>query len=324
MKDKLNLLLTGASGFVGGAVLDRLDKRTNYNIAIAVRTSPERYSGLSRICQVKSIDEKTDWSAAIDNIDVVVHCAARVHVMNDTVADPLTEFRRINVHGTLNLARQAVQAGVKRFIFISSIKVNGEGTSGSQIYRENDMPTPVDPYGISKLEAEKALNALSAETGLEVVIVRPVLVYGPGVKANFKSMMGWLYRGIPLPLGAIANKRSLVALDNLVDLIVTCVNHPAAANQVFLVSDGEDLSTTDLLVRVGRALGKPARLLPIPPWLIKLTASSIGKSGVSQRLCGSLQVDISKAREVLGWAPPVTVNDALKATAQAFLDSVKK
>ena len=253
-------------------------------------------------------------------VQIVIHAAARVHVMSESSADPLAEFRKVNVDGTLNLARQAVAAGVRRFIFVSSIKVNGEGTEPGKPYKADDAPAPVDPYGISKLEAEHGLLALAAETGMEVVIIRPVLVYGPGVKANFRSMMNWLNKGIPLPLGSIRNKRSLVALDNLVDLIVTCIEHPAAANQVFLVSDGEDLSTTELLRRMGAALGKPARLLPLPGAWLNGAACLLGKGAIAQRLCGSLQVDIEKTRRLLGWTPPVTVDEALRKTARHFLE----
>lgn len=238
--------------------------------------------------------------------------------MNDTADDPLVEFRKANVDGTLSLARQAAAAGVQRFIFISSIKVNGEGTELGYPYRADDTPAPQDPYGVSKMEAEQGLRALAAETGMEVVIIRPVLVYGPGVKANFRSMMSWLRKGIPLPLGATGNKRSLVAVDNLVDLIATCIDHPAAANQTFLVSDGEDLSTTQLLQRMGSALGRPARLLPVPASLLQAGAAMLGRRAIAQRLCGSLQVDICKTRERLAWAPPVSVDDALRKTARAF------
>lgn len=257
-------------------------------------------------------------------VDVVIHCAARVHVMHDQAVDPLIEFRKVNLAGTLNLARQAAAAGVQRFVFISSIKVNGEGTAPGMPYHADDAVTPLDAYGISKHEAEQGLLALAAETGMEVVIIRPVLVYGPGVKANFLNMMSWLYKGIPLPFGAIYNKRSLVALDNLVDLIVTCIDHPAAANQVFLVSDGDDLSTTDLLRRMGRALGKPARLIPIPSKWLEFGARLLGKQALAQRLCGSLQVDISKTRELLGWTPPVSVDEGLRKTAEYFLEHQAK
>jgi nucleoside-diphosphate-sugar epimerase len=238
--------------------------------------------------------------------------------MDDRASEPLSEFRKVNVDGTLNLARQAVAVGVKRFIFISSIKVNGEGTKLGVPYAADDVPKPMDPYGISKMEAEQGLQQLAKETGLEVVIIRPVLVYGPGVKANFQTMMKWLSKGVPLPLGAVHNKRSLVALDNLVDLIVTCLDHPAAANQTFMVSDGEDLSTAELLSRISGALGRPARLLPVPVWLLELGAAIVGRRDVARRLCGSLQVDISKTRELLGWAPPIPVDEALAKTVKAF------
>lgn len=252
-------------------------------------------------------------------LDVVVHLASRVHVMNDTESDPLEAFRRVNVGHTLQLARSAVAAGAKRFIFVSSVKVNGEQTAFGRPYSETDNPLPVDPYGISKMEAEDALRELAAQTGLEVVIVRPVLVYGPGVKANFANMMRWLKKGVPLPFGAISNQRSLVALDNLVSFILTCVSHPAAANQTFLISDGEDVSTTQLLIRLGEALGSPARLIPVPEWLLVLGATLLGRKALSQRLCGSLQVDITKSRQLLGWASVVTLQEGLNATAQHYL-----
>jgi nucleoside-diphosphate-sugar epimerase len=244
--------------------------------------------------------------------------------MNDVATDPLAEFRRINVAGTLQLARQAAKAGVKRFVFISSIKVNGESTTLGQPYTAQQAPAPIDPYGVSKWEAEQQLLALATETGMEVVIIRPVLVYGPGVKANFLSMMKWLYKGVPLPLGAIHNKRSLVALDNLVDLIVTCIDHPQAANQTFLVSDGEDLSTTELLQRMSQALGKRPRLLPVPAWMLATASTVLGKKSISQRLCGSLQVDITHTRQQLDWTPPVSVDVALRKTAQHFLEQQKQ
>lgn len=239
--------------------------------------------------------------------------------MGDTAADPLAEFRRVNVEGTLQLARQAAKAQVRRFVFVSSIKVNGEWTEPGRPFLADALPDPRDPYGISKSEAEQRLRNLAEETGMEVTIVRPPLVYGPGVKANFMALMTWLVRGVPLPLGAIHNARSLVAIDNLVDLIVTCVDHPAAANQTFLVSDDEDLSTADLLRRMGRALGKPARLVPVPQRLLTLGAMVLGKPGVAQRLCGSLQVDIAKTRELLAWNPPVSVDEGLRRTAAHWL-----
>jgi len=316
----MRVLLTGATGFIGAGITKRISELTNLQLLAAVRQQVYSFPDGVTAVPVADLASDTDWREALVGIDVVIHSAARVHVMIDEAADSLAEYRRVNVAGTLNLARQAADAGVKRFVFISSIKVNGEGTPLGRSFKADDVPAPVDPYGISKLEAERGLLALAHETGLEVVIIRPVLVYGPGVKANFLSMMSWLQRRIPLPLGAIHNKRSMVALDNLVDLIVTCIDHPRAANQVFLVSDGEDLSTTELLRRTGQVLGRPARLLPVPESLLKLVARLLGKPGIAQRLCGSLQVDISKTRTLLGWTPPVTVDDALIKTARYFQD----
>ncbi|WP_313089525.1 SDR family oxidoreductase [Pseudomonas sp.] len=316
----MRVLLTGATGFVGQGLLERMSALVDLELIAAVRRPvsglPERVT--SQV--VGGLEADTDWRKLLDGVEVVIHSAARVHVMNDTSSDPLTEFRKVNVEGTLNLARQAAAAGVRRFIFISSIKVNGEGTPVGAPYLADAQPAPADPYGISKMEAEQGLRALAAETGMEVVIIRPVLVYGPGVKANFLSMMRWLHKGVPLPFGAIHNRRSLVALDNLVDLVVICIDHPAAANQTFLVSDGEDLSTSELLRRMGSALGKPARLLPVPSRLLEIGAAMVGKQALAQRLCGSLQVDIGKTRELLDWTPPVSVDEALRKTAKHFLE----
>jgi len=232
--------------------------------------------------------------------------------MKEEVTDPLAEYRRVNVDGTLNLARYAVEAGVKRFVFISSIKVNGEQIAPGRPFTCDDTPTPKDPYAISKLEAEQGLQQIALETGMEVVIIRPPLVYGPGVKGNFASMIKLVEKGLPLPFGAIDNRRSLVGLDNLVDLIITCIDHPNAANQVFLVSDGEDLSTSGLLRRVAKAMGKPSRLIPVPAGLLQLGATVLGKKAIGQRLLGSLQVDISSTRERLDWTPPVSVDEGLR------------
>ncbi|SHM85338.1 UDP-glucose 4-epimerase family protein [Phytopseudomonas punonensis] len=313
----MRILVTGAGGFVGQALVGRLTNDPRYQPRAASR-NVSAFSPKIENCLAPSLGSNADWHAALSDVSVVVHLAARVHVMNDTASDPLVEFRNTNVAGTLNLARQAATAGVQRFIFISSIKVNGEGTEPGHPYRADDTPAPQDPYGVSKMEAEQGLRALAGEAGMEVVIIRPVLVYGPGVKANFRSMMSWLRKGIPLPLGATGNKRSLVAVDNLVDLIATCIDHPAAANQTFLVSDGDDLSTTQLLQRMGTALGRPARLLPVPASLLQACAAMLGKRAIAQRLCGSLQVDIGKTRELLAWAPPVSVDEALRKTARAF------
>lgn len=314
----LNVLVTGATGFLGGSLVSLLSTDEGITVSGTARRQISNLPPGIQCNQVTCLGADTDWTKALNNIQVVIHTAARVHVMNDYANDPLTEFRKVNVGGTLNLARQAEAAGVKRFIFISSIKVNGESTVPGKPYTADDQPNPVDPYGISKWEAEVGLQQLAKETGLEVVIIRPPLVYGPGVRANFLSMMRWINRGVPLPLGAIHNKRSLVGLDNLVDLIVTCIKHPAAANQTFLAGDGEDLSTTELLQRMGKALSKPARLVLFPACLITFVASILGKKDVAQRLCGSLQVDISRARELLGWEPPVSVDEGLRRVAEDF------
>jgi nucleoside-diphosphate-sugar epimerase len=265
-----------------------------------------------------AIDGFTDWSAALCEVNVVIHLAARVHMMNDTSVDPLAEFRKVNVAGTLNLAQQAAKAGAKRFIFISSVKVNGEHTELGKPFTEVAAANPQDAYAISKFEAEQGLLQIAQQTGMEVVIIRPPLVYGAGVKANFASMMRVVKRGIPLPLGAIYNKRSFVYVENLVSLILCCIDHSAAANQTFLVSDGQDISTTELLRGCADALGVKARLLPIPQRLIEILAVIIGKREVAQRLCGNLQVDISKARTLLDWTPPISLADGLKATAQGM------
>jgi UDP-glucose 4-epimerase len=316
----MRVLLTGATGFVGRAVLDRLVNSDDVEPVAAIRAHalPDFYRNVKTV-GISGLQADTDWSEALDQVETVIHSAARVHVMNDTESDPLEAFRKVNVEGTLKLAREAANSGVRRFVFISSIKVNGEGTSINAPYTADAAPAPIDPYGVSKMEAERGLRDIAARSGMEVVIIRPTLVYGPGVKANFLNMMRWLDKGIPLPFGAIHNRRSLVALDNLVDLIVTCTRHPAAANQTFLVSDGEDLSTTQLLRRMAKALGKPARLLPVPSVLLEKSALVLGKRALSQRLCGSLQVDISKTRELLGWTPPVDVDKALLLTANYFL-----
>lgn len=318
----VRILLTGATGFLGRALLKELLYR-EHEVTAAVRHASPVVKGL-RSYPIVDIGGTTDWLPALQGIEVVVHAAARVHVVRERHPDPLAEYRHVNVDGTLRLARQAVASGVRRFVFISSIKVNGESTLLGKPFLAGDVPAPEDPYGVSKLEAEQGLMRLADEAGMELVIIRPPLVYGPGVKANFLSMMRWLHKGVPLPFGAIHNRRSLVALDNLVDLIVTCIEHHAAANQAFLVSDGEDLSTSELLRRMGAVLGRPARLLPVPSWLLQAGAAALGKQALSQRLCGSLQVDIGKTRELLGWTPPLSIDEALRKTAKHFLEQQSK
>lgn len=313
----MTVLVTGAYGFVGSALFARLC-RDGVSVRGAVRSLSSQPDDAETIA-IGSLSSETDWTVVLKNVEQVVHLAARVHVMTDKSSDPLAEFRRVNVEGTVALAHQAAAAGVKRFVFLSSIKVNGEFTEQGQSFTADDAPAPEDPYGVSKYEAENLLRQIASETGMEVVIIRPPLVYGPGVKANFESMMRWLARGLPLPLAAVTkNRRSLVALDNLVDLIVTCLNHPAAANQTFLVSDGEDLSTAELLRRMGAAMTHPARLFYLPPAVLKLGATILNKPGIYQRLCGSLQVDITKTRQLLAWTSPMSVDEGLRRAAQGF------
>ena len=310
----MTTLVTGANGFVGSALCARLSKN-GVSVRGAVRTLNSQPDGAEGVA-IGSLSSETDWTVALRSVKQVVHLAARVHVMNDKSSDPLAEFRCVNVDGTASLARQAAAAGVGRFVFLSSVKVNGEFTELGCPFFADNTPAPKGPYGVSKHEAEQVLRQVAAETGMEVVIIRPPLVYGPGVKANFESMICWLARGVPLPLAAVTeNRRSLVALDNLVDLIVTCLNHPGAANQTFFVSDGEDLSTVGLLTRMGVALGHPVHLFYMPPVLLRLGAAMMRKSGVYRRLCGSLQLDIAKTRNLLDWTPPISVDEGLRRTA---------
>jgi len=305
------VLITGANGFVGRALTQTLI-----------------HGGLSPRCVVRSdvgmtgevdrfvlslIDMNTDWTEALRDCGVVIHLAARVHMMNDYSTNPLAEFRSLNVDSTLNLARQAAVAGIRRFVFVSSVKVNGESTLAGIPFKADDITNPSDPYGISKKEAEAGLFEIARQTGMEVVIVRPTLVYGNGVKANFAAMMKLLKLRLPLPLGAIfSNRRSFVGIDNLVDFLVTSIKHPAAANQIFMVSDGEDISTADLLKRLSMAIGYPARLFNVSPKLLTLAAKLLGKKDVAQRLLGNLQVDITKNKELLGWEPPVSVDEGFR------------
>ena len=312
----MKALVTGANGFLGHAVWLRLNSMSGMQALGSVRRPPELTG--ETVIEMGDLTPQTDWSLSLDGASVVVHLAARVHVMNDDEINPLSVFRLINVSSTLNLARQSAAAGVKRFVFISSVKVNGEYTLPMQAFNETDASNPQDAYGQSKHEAEVGLRQISAETGMEVVIIRPPLVYGPGVKANFAALMRAVQKGWPLPLGAVHNQRSLVALDNLVDFIITCINHPKAANQTFLVSDGQDLSTTELLKGMAKAAGVPSRLLPIPVWALQTAASVLGKGDVIQRLCGNLQVDISKARNLLGWTPPISVEEGLRRAMKSI------
>jgi UDP-glucose 4-epimerase len=312
------ILLTGGTGFLGGALLDVL---VNEKIRCLGRLKPLKLPASSFYQSV--INAGTDFTAAVQDTNLLIHCAARVHIMADSSLNSLEEFREVNTYGTLNLAQQAAEAGVKRFIFISSIKVNGESTKLGVPFRPDDTSALRDPYGLSKYEAEVGLRKIAKNTGMEVVIIRPPLVYGPNVKANFASMMKWINKGVPLPFGAIYNKRSLVALDNLVSFIVHCIDHPKAANEVFLISDGEDVSTTQLLQKVARVLGKKPSLIPVPVSWMMFAARLVSKGDVATRLFGSLQVDSTKARDLLGWKPVITMDEQLKKTADAYLQNEK-
>ena len=319
------VLVTGANGFIGEALCSSLTQR-GYSVCKAVRKEGignGRHDSLPNpgIVSVGEITADTDWSTALEDVTEVVHLAARVHVMNDVSAEPLEEFRRVNVAGTERLARSAAASGVKRLVYVSSIKVNGEMTCGGGKFTETDRPAPLDPYGISKYEAEQALVRIAKETSLEVVIVRPPLVYGPGVKGNFAQMLCVLSRGLPLPLASVTNSRSLIYVKNLVDALITCATHPDAAGMTYLVSDGEDISTPDLLRRLGQVMGRPACLLPCPETILKLAGMLTGKSAQVERLLGSLQVDSGKIRRELNWTPPYTLQQGLQATAEWYRNS---
>jgi len=329
-----SILVTGTNGFVGSALCDSL-VQNGCNVRGAVRRSDVILNSKISHISVGEINTLTDWSAALAGVDVVIHLAARVHVMHETSSDPLTEFRKTNVQGTEHLALAAAASGVKRLVFVSSIKVNGESTfpvaasalgkippnpplkkwgTLRSVFSEADEANPQDPYGVSKWEAEQALHRVAAETGLEVVIVRPPLVYGAGVKGNFAQMLKVLAKGIPLPLASVHNLRSLVYIGNFTDALLKCATHPAAAGQTYLVSDGEDVSTPELLRQLGAAMGRPARLLPCPPFLLKLAGRLLGKSDQIDRLLGSLQVDSSKIRRELDWQPPFSLQEGLRLT----------
>lgn len=304
------LLITGYSGFVGSLLCKEL--KSTHQLHLLGRKDSD--------CGVvfkSNIDKDSNFSESLTGVNCVIHSAARVHVMNDNSTDPLAQFRAVNTFGTISLARQAAQAGVKRFIFVSSIKVNGETTSGKQPFTSKDKRMPEDPYGISKSEAEQQLLELGKQTGMEIVIIRPPLVYGEGVKANFASLMRLVGKGLPLPFRLITkNKRSLVSVYNLVDLIKECIDHPNAANQVFLASDDHDLSTAEMVALMAKVQGKPNLAIPVPVWCFKLAGKLLGKQAVIDRLTGSLQLDITHTKNTLNWSPPYSVEHGFNLAAK--------
>ncbi|SIS47341.1 UDP-glucose 4-epimerase family protein [Neptunomonas antarctica] len=316
MLDGVCVLITGANGFLGKHLIHVFSEKGIDVIGAyrAVSTSSDQNS-----VAIGNIDSMTDWSNVLKKRQVVIHTAARAHIMKDSAVDPLTAYREVNTAGTLHLARQAAMAGVKRFIFISSIKVNGETTTSLPAFAVNDTPAPQDPYGVSKMEAEDGLRKIAQDAGMEVVIIRPPLIYGPGVKANFRNLMKLANTAVPLPFGAIHNIRSMLYIGNLVGFIVKCIDHPAAANQTFLLSDGQDLSLTELLCLLRSSMKKPTRLVPVSASFFRVAGSVTGKRAVVDRLVGSLQVDSSKACELLNWQPPYTVEQGIKATTDHFL-----
>ena len=311
----MKVLVTGASGFVGNALCTHLVSR-DFDVVATVQNLPDALVPKLSYHIVTEICASTDWDDVLAGVQTVIHCAARVHVMRDHTQDPLTEFRRVNTLGTETLSRAAARCGVKRLVFLSSIKVNGESAPPDAPFTQTSPANPYDSYAISKWEAEQALTRVSAETGLEIVVLRCSLVYGPGVKGNLLRLLSAVDHGIPLPLALARNRRSLIYLDNLTDAIATCLTHPAAAGKTYLMSDGEDVSTAELISRIAQALGKPSRLWPCPLGLMELAGMLTGKSDEIARLLGSLCIDSSKIRSELDWTPPYTVEQGLAETAR--------
>ncbi len=319
----MNILITGATGFIGQRLTAELLAQTTHRITVLTRKHKTHLPSKVRTILIDSIENISNYAQQLSGIDVIIHLAARVHRMDDTARNTYPAYKAINMDSTLRLANQAAAAGVKRFIYISSIKVNGESTETGHPFKAEDPPHPMDPYAISKYESECALLQLSQSSGMETVIIRPPLVYGPGVKANFMKLMRLVSRGLPLPLGAVENRRSLVSIDNLIDLIRLCIDHPDAANQVFLVSDDHDLSTTELLRCIATGMNRPIRLIPFPTPLLRLAAKLFGRNDIANRLFGNLEVDISKTKTLLGWQPVKTPEEAIRQTAQSYLHQIK-
>lgn len=303
------ILVTGGGGFIGRPLCARL-ALDGFDVRASVRQRP-----LLNVANVECVrvelTPETDWSRYLAGVDSIVHVAARAHMTRDRAEDPLAEFRRVNAASTLCLARQAAAAGVRRFVFLSSIGVNGAET-GERPFSELDPAKPHSPYALSKHEAELGLRDIAENTGMAVVVIRPPLVYGPGAPGNFGALVRAVARKWPLPLGSIKNRRSFIGVDNLVDFICTCLQHPRAANETFLVSDGEDVSTPELIRRLAAAMHRPARLIPVPVVALRSVAGMFGRREAVQALCGSLQVNIGKARRTLGWVPALTLEEGLR------------
>lgn len=317
--NRQRILVTGASGFVGGAVVERLSKQPElYDVVAAGRSERGVDGSACRIVSGLELSEPAGWAEALQGVDVVIHCAARAHVMNDTSLDPLAEFRRVNVDGALNLATEASKAGVKRLVFVSTVKVNGESTNNRAPFRETDEPSPEDAYARSKAEGEWKLRGFCEQAGMELVVVRPPLVYGPGVKGNFLSLLKLCNLPVPLPFGSMKNKRSMVYVGNLADFLVRCVGEPRAPGETFLISDDVTLSLAELLRNLRRVRGRAAWLVPVPVFLFRLAGAVLSKAEAVDRLTGELTIDSSKARNVLDWSAPYSVQQGLKATVDAF------
>jgi UDP-glucose 4-epimerase len=308
------ILVTGASGFIGRAVVEEGVRRGLAMLAVtrAATSWPATVSAAT----VHGGLNDGDWAPVLVGASAVIHCAARLDVIHKSSANPLTEFRCTNVTGSVRLAEQAAAAGVRRFVLVSSIKVNGESTLPGRPFTEEDLPSPADPYGLSKLDAEKAVLRVAARTGLEVVVVRPPLVYGPGVKGNFAFLAKWIRRGWPLPFSALHNQRSLIALGNLVDLLLLCTRHLAARGETFLAADGKDVSIAELCRGIGAAVDRPVRLFPVPTKVFESVAKLAGRQAIAKSLCSSLQVDASKVRARLGWSPPLGLDEGLRLAVE--------
>ncbi len=317
---KARVLVTGANGFIGKTLCREL-RDSGYWVREAIRKSDDAHSD---VIAVGDIGRDTDWSGALERIQVVIHLAARAHILDNKTADPLAAFRAVNVEGTKQLAQQAAQSGIQRFIFVSSIGVLGSSTQVGEPFTTHSVPAPRSHYAIAKWEAEQALQQVRSETGFEIVIVRPPLVHGAGAPGNMRRLLKWVYRGVPLPLASTGNRRSLIGVDNLADFLIHCVVSPAAANQTFIVSDEQDLSTTELIRLLANAMNRPARLFPAPEAPIRLLAQIIGKENIVDQLWGSLVIDSSKAYKDLKWSPPFTAAEGIEKMAQAYLEGVEK